>query len=101
MDEVESMGERGRGSLELTNSKETSLILAPAPPPHPDQRALHDLTRWRCSVRHAGDVRIVAHVEAVAVGMKRQWWRRGKGHGSGCWRYIEAPTGPSDRARRA
>jgi len=101
VDEVESMGERGRGSLELTNSKETSFILTPAPSPHPDQRALHDLTRWRCSVRHAGDVRIVAHVEAVAVGMMRQWQRRGSGHSSGGGRYVVAQTGPSDRARRA
>jgi hypothetical protein len=59
------------------------------------------LTRWHCSVRHAGDVRIVAHVEAVAVGMMRQWQRRGSGHSRGGGRYVVAQTGPSDRARRA
>jgi len=98
VDEVESMGERGRGSLELTNSKETSFR-------HPHHTQTRErcttMTRWRCSVRHAGDVRIVAHVEAVAVGMMRQWQRRGSGHSRGGGRYVVAQTGPSDRARRA
>jgi len=72
-DEVESMGETGRWVLQVSIQQINEFHPRPARPHHPDQRALHDLTRWRCSVRHAGDVRIVTHVEAVAVGMMRQW----------------------------
>ena len=62
----------GEGSYKCLYSKELSFILAQHAPHHPAQRALHDLTRWRCPVRHAGDVRDDEHVEAVAVGMMRQ-----------------------------
>jgi len=71
-DEVESTEERGKGVLQVSIQQRIEFYPRPARPHHPDQRALHDLTRWRCSVRHAGDVRDDEHVEAVAVGMMRQ-----------------------------
>ena len=89
----------------MSNSKETAKKRVLSSPRHPHHTQTRErcttMTRWRCSVRHAGDVRIVAHVEAVAVGMMRQWQRRGSGHSRGGGRYVVAQTGPSDRARRA